>query len=190
MTEAPALPPVTRGASRPFSGSGESAHAIEPGELSDRALIAQVACGDSRALDALYRRHAPVARALAFRVLRDSALAEEAVQEALVSVWRSAPATTPTSSSLRHWICLLTHRRAVGLARREARLRLADGHARELHPASYSAEEVVSLRFERRPARDDHERRSNYHRELFEPSGYSGLTHLRPAKHLAIPPTP
>lgn len=154
---------------------------------SDRSLLAQVARGESRALEVLHSRHVSLAKALAFRVLRDAALAEDAAQEAFVALWRTADAYDPGKASVRSWICLLAHRRAVDLARREARRRLADGHAGEVDLDSYTAEDVVLLRFDRKRVRAALDRLSHRNRELLELSYYGGLTQTQLAKRFEIP---
>src|ERR1700712_4415091 len=111
----------------------------------DEFVLALAAAGDTTALAVLHQRHSPVARGVAHRVLRDRDLAEDAVQEAFVDLWKSAESFDAARSSVRGWICVLAHRRAVDLARREARRRLADGCAGELDGASYSAEDAVML---------------------------------------------
>ena len=58
--------------------------------LSEEALVALVARGDETALAELYDRVGRSAYGLAFRVLRDDRLAEDAVQEAFLAVWRAA----------------------------------------------------------------------------------------------------
>jgi RNA polymerase sigma factor (sigma-70 family) len=99
------------------SGSRELAH------LSDEALIALIARADELALAELYRRLARMAYGLAFRVLRDDALAQDAVQEAFLGVWRSAGRFTADRAKPSTWVLTLVHRRAVDLVRREERRR-------------------------------------------------------------------
>jgi RNA polymerase sigma-70 factor, ECF subfamily len=56
-----------------------------------------------------------------FRVLHDSALAEDAVQDAFVSVWRQAGTYDPARGKASTWILTLVHRRAVDPVRRQNR---------------------------------------------------------------------
>ena len=91
--------------------------------LSDEALVALVARGDEPALAELYDRVGRVAYGLAFRVLRDDRLAEDAVQEAFLGVWRTAAGFRAERAKASTWILTLVHRRAVDLVRREERRR-------------------------------------------------------------------
>ena len=66
---------------------------LATGAASDDELIVAVATGDRRALELLYRRHAPwLAGRLAART-SSLDLAEEALQDTFVAVWRSARAS-------------------------------------------------------------------------------------------------
>ena len=75
--------------------------------------------GDDRALDALYTRHGRSAYGIAYRTVRCSALAEEAVQEGFLSAWRSAGRFDGGRGRARTWLLTLVHRRAVDIVRRE-----------------------------------------------------------------------
>jgi RNA polymerase sigma-70 factor (ECF subfamily) len=153
----------------------------------DALALARVAAGDAAALTRLHDRHASVARAIAFRTLRDRTLAEDAVQEAFVDLWRTAGRFDPARSSVRSWVCVLAHRRAVDLARREARRRLADGSADGLDSLSYSAEEVVLLRHDRLRVQAALRQLSGGHRELLELAYYGGLSQSQLAERFGLP---
>ncbi|MFN8559694.1 MAG: sigma factor [Dehalococcoidia bacterium] len=60
------------------------------GDESDDVVLGRVQARDEQALALLYSRHASTALALAYRVVGDRETAEEAVQEAFLSVWRGA----------------------------------------------------------------------------------------------------
>jgi RNA polymerase sigma-70 factor (ECF subfamily) len=85
--------------------------------LSDEALAVRIARHDERALDEFYRRVRAAAQAVAFAVLHDAALAEDAVQEALLAAWLSAWRFRPDRGAARSWFLTIVHRRAVDLVR-------------------------------------------------------------------------
>src|SRR5213078_679052 len=91
--------------------------------LSDEAVVALVARSDDQALAELYDRFGRVAYGLALRILRDEALAEDAVQEAFLTAWRAADTFMPERAKASTWLLTLVHRRAVDLVRREERRR-------------------------------------------------------------------
>jgi RNA polymerase sigma factor (sigma-70 family) len=87
----------------------------------DADLLAACSNGDEQALGALYDRYGKLAYGVALRVLDDSALAEDAVQDAFVTVWRQAATYDPARGKASTWILMLVHRRAVDLVRRQHR---------------------------------------------------------------------
>src|SRR5215207_1620970 len=92
-------------------------------ERSDEELLDAIAAGEDDALGALYDRFGRIAYGVALRVLRDRALAEDAVQEAFLAIWRSAERYRLERAKPSTWILTLVHRRAVDLVRREDRRR-------------------------------------------------------------------
>jgi len=90
------------------------------------ALIRRVGSGDRDAFAELYDLAAPQMLAVTRRVCRDNALAEEAVQEALLNVWQTASAYQPGRVRPQAWLCTIAHRRAVDLVRSESARRLRE----------------------------------------------------------------
>jgi len=98
----------------------------------DEPLLRRVAAGDSRALRTLYDRNAPAALALAFRILRAKAEAEEVVQEAFVEVWRRAASFDPRRGSASSYVLAVCRSRALDRLRsRGSAERAAAASARE-----------------------------------------------------------
>jgi len=94
-----------------------------PSELTadDEIAMAMCAVGHPDGLTALYVRHAAVCLAHARSIVRDGHHAEDAVQEAYLDVWRQASRYDRRRSSVRSWLLMLTHRKAVDRARSEQR---------------------------------------------------------------------
>jgi RNA polymerase sigma-70 factor, ECF subfamily len=91
---------------------------VAGGAAADDALVRAVAAGDRSALELLYRQHAPwLAGRLAARTSsRD--LAEEALQDTFVAVWRSARSYHGTGE-VPAWVWGIARRRLASLARRQ-----------------------------------------------------------------------
>ncbi len=88
-------------------------------DAAEERLVARIVAGDATALDRVYDRHAPYVFALALRVCRDRAIAEDVTQEVFVHLWERADAYDPLRASVRTWLGLLAHRRSVDRIRRE-----------------------------------------------------------------------
>ena len=103
----------------PAPGRTRVSMARDLAHLSDEALVALIARSDDGALEELYSRFGRIAYGLALRVLRDPALAEDAVQDAFLTVWRTAARFVPERAKASTWLLTLVHRRAVDVVRRE-----------------------------------------------------------------------
>jgi len=156
--------------------------------LSDEALVALVARSDESALAELYDRVGRVAYGLAFRVLRDDRLAEDAVQEAFLGVWRTAAGFRAERAKASTWILTLVHRRAVDLVRREERRRAdpLDDETRD-RATSGSAEDAAWLGFERERVQSALRQLPDAQREAIELAYYGGYSQSELAKRLGLP---
>lgn len=154
--------------------------------LSDEAVVALAARGEETALAELYDRYGRVAYGLAVRILRDQSLAEDAVQEAFLAVWRSADRFMPERAKASTWILTLVHRRAVDLVRREERRRTDPLEV--VAPASGdAADEATWLRFERERVQDALKLLPDPQREALELAYYGGFTQSELAERLGQP---
>jgi RNA polymerase sigma-70 factor (ECF subfamily) len=152
----------------------------------EEELLAAIVRGDERALADLYDRFGRVAYGLALRVVRDPALAQDAVQDAFLSAWRTAASFDARRGSTQTWLLTLVHRRAVDVVRREARR-----HTEPLDDppiaARESTEEVASVREQRRAVQSALAQLPADQREALELSYYGGLTQSELAERLGIP---
>ena len=90
--------------------------AAEP--LNDETLAAQVAQGDSAALEALYDRYASTVLGVALKVLGDQGMAEDVLQETFWRVWRSAATFQSQRGSFTSWLFRITRNLAIDAYRR------------------------------------------------------------------------
>jgi RNA polymerase sigma factor (sigma-70 family) len=154
--------------------------------FSDEALLALVSRSDEQALAELYDRYGRAAYGLALRILRDTALAEDAVQEAFMTVWRSAGSFLAERAKASTWILTLVHRRAVDLVRREERRRgepLEDAD----QGSGEATDEQADLRARRRVVQAALRQLPDDQREALELAYYGGFTQLELAERLGQP---
>jgi RNA polymerase sigma factor (sigma-70 family) len=155
--------------------------------LSDLELLRRMAAGDAAALTEVHRRYHRVAYATAARALHDPGLSQDATQEAFLDLWRGAAKFDPARAKLSTWVVVLAHRRAVDIARREAR-RQIDAYDDSLSPAdAYTTEERVIIREDQRIVRAALRNLHARERTIVELAYYGGLTHTQIAHQLDIP---
>lgn len=77
-----------------------------------------VAANEPAAFEIVLERHADAAFSLAYRMVGRRQLAEDVVQEALLSLWRSGGRYDRTRGSVRSWLLGIVHHRAIDLLRR------------------------------------------------------------------------
>jgi RNA polymerase sigma factor (sigma-70 family) len=154
--------------------------------LSDEALVALVARSDESALAELYDRFGHVAYGLALRVVRDPALAEDAVQEAFLTIWRTAPRFVPERAKASTWMLTLVHRRAVDVVRRE-QPRRAEPLEAAPEPAGSLTEDEAWLRLQRTRVQEALRRLPDQQREAIELAYYGGFTQSELADRLGEP---
>jgi len=154
--------------------------------LSDEALVLLAARSEESALAELYDRYGRTAYGLALRVLRDQALAEDAVQDAFLGVWRTASKFVPERGRASTWILTLVHRRAVDAVRREQRRRSESlDHATE--PSVEGVEEDAWLRLQRERVQSALRRLPDAQRETLELAYYGGFSQSELAERLGQP---
>jgi RNA polymerase sigma-70 factor, ECF subfamily len=154
--------------------------------LSDEALVALVGRGDDAALGELYDRFGRSAYGLALRIVRDEALAEDAVQESFLSVWRTAARFVPERARAATWILTLVHRRSVDLVRREEHRRAEPLEAAP-EPTGAATDESAWLRLEGERVRAALRQLPDQQRETIELAYFGGFTQSELADRLGQP---
>jgi RNA polymerase sigma-70 factor (ECF subfamily) len=156
----------------------------------DEELLAACAEGDEQALGSLYDRFGRVAYGLALRVVRDAALAEDAVQEAFLAVWRHAKRYDPSRAKASTWILMLVHRRAVDIVRSHARFHAPSDRLEVLGAQmedAGSADHDIAMQEARPELRAALATLSSAEREVIGLAYWLGLTQSEIATVLDIP---
>jgi RNA polymerase sigma-70 factor, ECF subfamily len=86
--------------------------------LADEDLMQLLRQGDARAFEMIYERHSTAAFSLAYRMVGRRGTAEDVVQEAFLSLWRSGARYDHMRGSVRTWVLGIVHHRAIDALRR------------------------------------------------------------------------
>ncbi len=157
---------------------------LPPERATDADLLGLIAARDRGAFEALYRRYARPLYGLALRMLGDRGRAEDAVQEAFTSVWRSAANYRPERGPAAPWLYAVARNAIVdrARARREPVAEVPDTPSGELGPPERAEASFVSWRVHRAleelPAAE---------REALELAYWGGLSQSEVAGYLGIP---
>jgi RNA polymerase sigma-70 factor, ECF subfamily len=111
--------------------------------LADEDLMQLMRQGDAQAFEVIYERHANAAFSLAYRMTGRRGAAEDVVQEAFLSLWRSGARYDRTRGSVRTWVLGIVHNRAIDALRRNLR-----------HDTRRASDEGIEERFEAKERTD------------------------------------
>src|SRR3954470_14931715 len=89
-------------------------------QLADEELMQLVRRGTAEAFEVIYERHSTAAFSLAYRMCGSRAGAEDVVQEAFLSMWRSGSRYDRARGSVRTWVLGIVHNRAIDHLRRSS----------------------------------------------------------------------
>jgi RNA polymerase sigma-70 factor (ECF subfamily) len=114
--------------------------------LPDEILMALMVDGNAQAFAVLYRRHLRAAGSLAIHMCGRAAIAEEVVQEAFLSFWRSRHHFDRSRGSVRTWVLGIVRNRAIDALRQavvhEVATAFDRGIAEELEASELTDREV------------------------------------------------
>ncbi|MBO0801691.1 MAG: sigma-70 family RNA polymerase sigma factor [Nocardiopsaceae bacterium] len=156
----------------------------------DALLVTRVQAGDDSALAAVYDEHAGLVYGLARRVTRDEELARDITQEVFAYLWEKPDRIDLSRGSLRAYLAVLAHRRAVDEVRRhEARSRAETAAG---PPEDEAGPETSVVAEAARSWGEKHLSRTlgmlpAEQREAVQLAYYEGLTYVQVARELGIP---
>lgn len=159
-------------------------------ELADEDLMPLVYNGDARAFEVVFDRHADAAFSLAYRMCGRRAMAQDIVQDAFLSLWRSGARYDRARGSVRSWVLGVVRNRAIDLFRRETVRTGRDVNAEAALERMPAPEDVAGEVERRQDARDI---RAALHdlpaeqRQVIELAYFGGFSHTEIAEMLKLP---
>jgi RNA polymerase sigma-70 factor (ECF subfamily) len=111
----------------PFSLQVRSMNRVEEGPTvvtppapePDAELLMRVQRGDERAMTVLFDRYSKIVYSVALRVLRDTAAAEDVMQEIFMQIWRKPESFVAAKGSLGGWLTVVARNRSIDSLRRK-----------------------------------------------------------------------
>lgn len=88
-------------------------------DMTLRDLIAQMQDGDHGALRTLYGQTSAKLFAVALRIVKRRALAEEVLQESFINIWSRCASYSPDKGSPLSWMATIVRNRAIDAVRRD-----------------------------------------------------------------------
>lgn len=162
-----------------------------PAALADdevSSLIGLCAGGDRAALKRLFDSEAPRMIGVAERILRRRALAEEAMQDAFVQLWRKASSFDASLGSGRTWLYTILRNRSLNILRDESRTELSSDDTSFDRPSEDDDPETVVMKLgEATRLRQCLEKLEPARRQAIVLAYSNGLSHGELAGRLNLP---
>lgn len=86
-------------------------------QLSDSELMTQVVHRSEHALEVLHRRHTPLLRSVAMRILSNHAEVDDVIQDVFIHLWNRSEDYSAEKGQLLGWLVTITRRRALDRVR-------------------------------------------------------------------------
>jgi RNA polymerase sigma-70 factor (ECF subfamily) len=158
--------------------------------FADEELMQLMRQGDARAFEVIYERHATAAFSLAYRMTGRRPAAEDVVQEAFLSLWRSGARYDRTRGSVRTWVLGIVHHRAIDALRRSMphdRRRASDEGIEERFEAEDRTDLQAARRQEAAEVRDALAALPDEQSRAIELAYFGGFSHSEIAAMLETP---
>jgi len=152
----------------------------------DHVLVLRIVERDETALAELYDRYGNLVYAVALRVLRDTAAAEEVLQDIFHRLWNVAARFDPGRGSLPAWLAVTARHRAIDCLRRRSQMQEAPVAEAEIVLPFDLEEQVYRGRILER-IRAAMTRMPESQRTLMELAFFEGLTHSELAQRTGDP---
>ncbi len=159
--------------------------------LADEELMPLIGEKDADAFEVFYDRHGGVAFSLAYRIVGERGAAEDVVQEAFISIWRSGARYDAARGSVRSWMLGIVRNRGIDFLRSKAgrapKLDFDDDSVLEHRPAKELTETEALRRETAREMRGALGELPGDQSKVIELAYFGGFSHSEIAAMLGVP---
>jgi RNA polymerase sigma-70 factor (ECF subfamily) len=159
--------------------------------LADEELMPLIGEKDPDAFEVFYDRHGGVAFSLAYRIVGERGAAEDVVQEAFISIWRSGARYDKARGSVRSWMLGIVRNRGIDFLRSKAgrapKLDFDDDAVLEHRPSDELTDTEALRRETAREMRGALGELPGDQSKVIELAYFGGFSHSEIARMLGVP---
>ncbi len=93
----------------------------KPSQIEVDTLISQIAQGNEKAFEGLYDSYSPALYGVVLKIVRDEAVAQDVLQEAMVKIWKNIHSFDSKKGSIFTWMLNIARNRAIDELRKMKR---------------------------------------------------------------------
>jgi RNA polymerase sigma-70 factor, ECF subfamily len=159
--------------------------------LADEELMPLIGEKNPDAFEVFYDRHGGVAYSLAYRIVGERGAAEDVVQEAFISIWRSGARYDAARGSVRTWMLGIVRNRAIDFLRSKAgrapKLDFDDDSVLEHRPAAELTDSEALRRETAQEVRGALDELPGEQAKVIQLAYFGGFSHSEIAGMLGVP---
>jgi RNA polymerase sigma-70 factor (ECF subfamily) len=159
--------------------------------LADEELMPLIGEKNPGAFEVFYDRHGGVAYSLAYRIVGERGAAEDVVQEAFISIWRSGARYDAARGSVRTWMLGIVRNRAIDFLRSKAgrapKLDFDDDSILEHRPAEQLTDSEALRRETAQEVRGALDELPGEQAKVIQLAYFGGFSHSEIAGMLSVP---
>lgn len=156
-------------------------------KISDALLYERVRGKDKAALEELYDRYEKMLFSYLCKMTGDRDIAEEALQEVFVKIWRGTGTYNESKGKFVAWLVTMSRNAAVDLIRKQKKPSVPLDEVAEVESTETSVEETVEVKEKREQIHEAVRHLSDEQQKMVDLFYFKGYTHETIAEKCGIP---
>jgi RNA polymerase sigma factor (sigma-70 family) len=156
-------------------------------KISDSLLYERVRGKDKAALEELYDRYEKMLFSYLYKMTGDRDLAEEALQEVFIKIWRGTGTYHESKGKFVAWLVTMSRNAAVDLIRKQKKPSVPLDEVAEVESTETSVEETIEVKEKREQIHEAVRHLSDEQQKMVDLFYFKGYTHETIAEKCGIP---